>query len=372
MNLARQVRLADLTTLRVGGPVAHYIEAGTPEQLVSVVRAADEAGEAVLVLGGGSNLLASDDGFPGTVVRVRVRGARFAAVDDAVDVTAAAGEDWDGLVLRCITEGLSGVECLAGIPGLAGATPIQNVSAYGQEVADTITSVRAFDRLGGRIVELTAGQCGFGYRTSMFKVQAAAGHGSGCGAAATGRFVVLSVTFRLRRDQLSGPIRYGELARALGVAEGCRVPLADARAAVLGLRRRKGMVLDDADPDTCSAGSFFTNPVLSAGEFADLVHLVAARSAESSEVEIPHWPVADGQVKVSAAWLIERAGFGKGFAGSNPAGARISTKHTLALTNPGSATAASLIGLARQIRDGVRKEFGVELVNEPVLIGMQL
>jgi UDP-N-acetylmuramate dehydrogenase len=363
---ARQASLADYTTLRLGGPATRFEAVRTERDLVAAVRRADQAGEPLLVLGGGSNLVVSDDGFPGTVVRVAVSGTRFARDGEAVAVTAAAGEDWDGLVRRCVDAGLSGIECLAGIPGLTGATPIQNVGAYGQEVAQTVVAVRAYDRAADRVITLGAAECGFGYRTSMFKQRAQAGPGWALRAAdATGRFVVLSVTFRLAADQLSAPVRYAELGRALGVAEGERVPLADASAAVLGLRRSKGMVLDDADPDTRSAGSFFTNPVLPAAEFDDLSAGVGG--------PVPHWPAGEGLVKVSAAWLIEHAGFGRGYAGTGGASnARISTKHTLALTNPGEATTASLMELAREIRDGVRKAFGVELANEPVLVGTEL
>jgi UDP-N-acetylmuramate dehydrogenase len=281
-----------------------------------------------------------------------------------------------------VAAGLSGVECLSGIPGRVGATPIQNVGAYGQEVAQTITQVRAHDRLADRIVQLSPADCEFGYRTSMFKRQASAAGGTARGvrgatlnpATATGRFVVLDVTFRLAASPLSGPIRYRELARLLGVPDGGQVPLADARAAVLELRRGKGMVLEEADPDTRSAGSFFTNPIVSADQYADLAaHWSAGAAAEAGELTIPHWPEPDGRVKLSAAWLIERAGFSRGFRlADDPDGARISTKHTLALTNPGAACASSLIRLARTIRDGVRARFAVELVNEPTLVGVQL
>ncbi len=381
------VSLAACTTLRLGGPAARFVDASAEDELVAEVRAADAAGEPVLVLGGGSNLVVADSGFPGTVVRVGLRGTISERRPDGVQVTAAAGEDWDGLVLRCAADGLSGIECLSGIPGLVGATPIQNVGAYGQEVAQTVVAVRAYDRLLNTVVTLAPADCAFGYRTSMFKRVAGSWPGPGGPGApggrggrggrggpdggvleavgATGRFVVLGVTFRLAADPLSAPVRYAELCRVLGIEEGGRVPLADARAAVLELRRGKGMVLDDADPDTRSAGSFFTNPVLSAEEFAGL----------SARVDgpIPHWPASDDQVKVPAAWLIERAGFGKGFrGGGNADDARISTKHTLALTNPGGASTASLMELARQVRDGVRKTFGVELVNEPVLVGVSL
>ncbi len=391
---AGQVRLADHTTLHLGGAAARFVLAATEDDLVAVVRAADSEPEPVLVLGGGSNLVVADDGFPGVVVLADCAGVRFAADADSVEVTAAAGQDWDELVQQCVAEGLSGIECLSGIPGRAGATPIQNVGAYGQEVAQTITAVRAYDRLTDRVVQLSPAECEFGYRTSMFKRQATASAGAGRGArgaalnpaTATGRFVILDVTFRLRPSPLSGPVRYGELSRVLGVAEGGQVPLADARSAVLELRRTKGMVLDDADPDTRSAGSFFTNPIVTARHYEDVVARAAAvldaagdgavaalDAAGGGAVAVPHWPEADGQVKLSAAWLIERAGFGRGFRlADEPYGARISTKHTLALTNPGDASTASLLRLARRIRDGVRSAFGVELANEPTLVGVEL
>jgi UDP-N-acetylmuramate dehydrogenase len=407
-----QVMLAGYTTLGLGGPAARFVEADDDDQVVATVRDADAVGEPVLVLGGGSNLVVADEGFPGTVVHLVTKGVRITAPAgaDGAEVVVAAGEDWDALVDRAVTEELSGIECLSGIPGLAGATPIQNVGAYGQEVAETLVSVRAYDRVTDRVVELANADCGFGYRTSAFKRSGDAGRGAGGrgsggrglaggasagrgvagrglagrGAAgrgapasvrtaldpasATGRFVVLGVTFRLARDPLSVPVRYRELARALGVSEGDRVPLSEVRAAVLTLRRGKGMVLDPDDPDTRSAGSFFTNPVLDHRQYAEVQRRAAARSGHPGDV--PNFPAGDGLVKVPAAWLIEHAGFGKGYPGNGSA--RISSKHTLALTNPGGASAASLIGLARDIRDGVRQAFGVDLVNEPVLIGAVL
>jgi UDP-N-acetylmuramate dehydrogenase len=403
--VSEQVMLAGYTTLGLGGPAARFLEAGRDDQVVAAVREADAEGEPVLVLGGGSNLVVADEGFPGTVVHVATRGVQIGDDRDGVAVAAAAGEDWDSLVQRCVAEGLSGLECLSGIPGRAGATPIQNVGAYGQEVAETIVTVRAYDRLRDVVVELAHADCGFGYRTSAFKRSADAGRGTGGGrvtgagggrvtragggrvtgaggvradragrgaamnpAAATGRFVVLGVTFRLTRDELSAPVRYAELAKALGVGEGERVPLADARAAVLALRRGKGMVLDPSDPDSRSAGSFFTNPILDPGQLADVERKAEARSGHP--VSVPRYPAPDGQVKISAAWLIEQAGFGRGYPAHGRV--RISSKHTLALTNPGGADTASLIGLAREIRDGVRQAFGVDLVNEPVLVGAEL
>ena len=380
VTVREQVTLAGYTTLGVGGPAARFLEAVRDDQVVAAVRAADATGEPVLVLGGGSNLVVADEGFPGTVVHVATRGVQISGDRGGTAVAVAAGEDWDALVQRCVAEGLSGLECLSGIPGLAGATPIQNVGAYGQEVAETIVTVRAYDRLRDTVVDLANAECGFGYRTSAFKRSADAGRGAaqpggraarGAAmnpAAATGRFVVLGVTFRLAAGQLSAPVRYAELAKSLGVGEGERVPLADARAAVLTLRRGKGMVLDPADPDTRSAGSFFTNPVLNPGQLADVERRAEARSGRP--VSVPRYPAPDGQVKISAAWLIDQAGFGKGYPGTGPA--RISSKHTLALTNQGGADTARLIGLAREIRDGVRQAFGVDLVNEPVLVGTEL
>jgi len=370
-----QVRLAEYTTLRLGGPAARFVRAASEDELIAAVRAADAEAEPVLVLGGGSNLVVADEGFPGVVVLADARGAEFAAAGDAVDVTARAGHDWDEFVQECLARGLSGVECLSGIPGRAGATPIQNVNAYGQDVADTITSVRVYDRLSDRADVMTAADCGFGYRTSVFKRQsAAAGRGAALNpASATGRFVILAVTFRLPVSPLSAPVRYGELSRVLGVAEGDRVPVTAARAAVLELRRGKGMVLAPGDPDTRSAGSFFTNPVVTAAQHAELVARLTAAGRLDASAGIPHWPAADGQVKLSAAWLIEHAGFSKGWRlPGDLDGARISTKHALALSNPGQATTAGLIRLAREIKAGVADAFGVTLTNEPVLVGVEL
>ena len=345
------VPLAPYTTLGLGGPAARFVAADTESELVEAVRVADQRGEPLLVLGGGSNVVVADAGFPGLVVRVATRGVTAAPdpgrADDAIRLTAAAGESWDGLVARCVAEDLAGLECLSGIPGLAGATPIQNVGAYGQEVADTVVSVRAWDRDSGVIAEIPAADCGFGYRTSRFKRD--------------GRHLVLAVTFRLTRSPWSAPVRYPDLATELGVAPGDRVPLAQARAAVLKVRARKGMVLDAGDPDSRSAGSFFTNPVLTDIEFKEL----AARH----DGPVPHYAAGPGQVKVPAAWLIEHAGFTKGHTGPGPHPARISTKHTLALVNPGDATTAGLLALAGQIQDGVHRAFGVRLDIEPVLVG---
>jgi UDP-N-acetylmuramate dehydrogenase len=348
------VKLADYTTIGLGGPARSFVRAGTEAELIEAVRAADASGDPVLILGGGSNLVVADEGFPGTVVQVATRG--FGRDGEPGLVTVAAGEEWDAVVARSVAEGLAGLECLSGIPGLTGATPIQNVGAYGQEVAETITRVRAFDRTTAKIINIPNGQCGFGYRTSFFKTDAER------------RFVVLSVTFRLAEQALSAPVRYAELAAALGVEVGDQVEGTEARSAVIELRQRKGMVIDPADPDTRSVGSFFVNPVLDEATLE--VVEKAARIWCGEDTRVPRFDAGDGRVKVPAAWLIERAGFGKGY--SLGAGARISAKHTLALVNSGSASAAALMALAAQIRDGVRDAFGVSLALEPVLVGLTL
>ena len=316
------------------------------------MRAADASGEPVLILGGGSNLVVADEGFDGTVIQVATRGVSRDAGPGGL--TVAAGEDWDAVVARTVAEGLAGLERLSGIPGLAGATPIQNVGAYGQEVSQTITRVRVYDRRAGAILDIPGEQCGFGYRTSRFR--------------GADRFVVLSVTFGLAVQVLSVPVRYGELAAALGVAPGGQVESAEARSAVIELRQRKGMVIDPADPDTRSVGSFFVNPVLDAAALADVEK--AARARYGEDTQVPRFQAGDGQVKVPAAWLIERAGFARGYRQGD--GARISSKHTLALVNGGSATTAELMALAREIRDGVLDTFGVGLAPEPVLVGVTL
>jgi UDP-N-acetylmuramate dehydrogenase len=340
--------LAPLTTLRLGGPARRLITVTAEAEIPEAVG----GGDPVLVLAGGSNVVIGDEGFPGTVLLLRTRGFEAAAADpdsDTVELTLAAGEPWDEVVARTVAEGWAGIECLSGIPGSAGATPIQNVGAYGQEVAEAITSVRAYDRERGEIVTLEPRQCGFGYRASVFK------HAE--------RWIVLAVTLRLTRCARSMPVRYAELARTLGVPVGGQAPLAEVRAAVLGLRAGKGMVLDAGDRDTYSVGSFFTNPVLDAAGYA----VLRRRAADLGEP--PAWPEEDGTMKTSAAWLIGNAGFAKGYGRD---GVAISGKHTLALTNRGEGTTGALLDLAREIRDGVHKRFEVELRPEPVLVNCAL
>jgi UDP-N-acetylmuramate dehydrogenase len=338
-------QLANHTTLRVGGPAREMITIDTEAELVETVRTLDARGEPLLILGGGSNLLIGDAGFDGTVIKIATRGiAEDTAACSGAVVTVSAGEPWDPVVGFAIEREWSGLEAMSGIPGLVGAAPIQNVGAYGAEVSELISTVRTLDRSTGQIKTLFPIECGFGYRTSRFKSD-------------PGRFLVLSVTFQLRLGSMSQPIRYLELARALGIEVGQRAPASEVRQAVLALRTTKGMVLVEDDHDTWSAGSFFTNPLIS---FA---------KARTLPPEAPRFNQSDGMIKTSAAWLIERAGFGKGFGDGV---AQLSSKHTLALTNRGGATAADLLSLAREIRAGVQAKFGIELVPEPVLVGCEL
>jgi UDP-N-acetylmuramate dehydrogenase len=348
--------LAAYTTLRLGGPARRVVEAGSAAEIGGAVRAADAAGEPVLLVGGGSNLVLADEGFPGVAVLLRSRGVAVHRDGAAVRLTVEAGEPWDELVERTVAEGWAGVECLAGIPGLTGATPVQNVGAYGQEVSQTVRAVRVWDRVAGAERTLAPADCRFGYRDSVFK------HTDHHPDGEPDRYVVLAVTFELIAQSLSTPVRYAELARTLGVGVGEPAKLPEVRDAVLALRRGKGMVLDPDDHDTWSVGSFFTNPVLPPAALAGF----EARLAPGTRY--PAWP-GDGGTKLSAAWLIERSGYGKGY-GAGPV--RLSGKHTLALTNRGGASTRELIALARELRDGVHARFGVALAAEPRLVGVTL
>jgi UDP-N-acetylmuramate dehydrogenase len=364
--------LADYTTLGLGGPAKAFVSADTAHALIDAVRSADKAGEPVLLIGGGSNLVISDAGFPGTVIHVSTRGLTFVDVGDGVvDVTVAAGADWDDVVATAVGEGLAGLEPLSGIPGRAGATPIQNVGAYGREVAEVITEVRVYDRQEDQIRIIPNDGCRFSYRSSLFKSgrpEAVVSLPGGTRSPAAGqpRYVVLDVTFRLMRQSLSAPVKYAELASELGVELGEQAAVGEVRTAVVKIRSRKGMVLNPGDPDTRSAGSFFTNPVITAEEFAGLETAAAAGGAG----QVPHYPGGEGLVKVPAAWLIEHAGFAKGYGAPGPA--RVSSKHTLALVNAGEATTANLLALAREIVSGVQAAYGVTLTPEPILVGVTL
>ncbi|NEK58260.1 UDP-N-acetylmuramate dehydrogenase [Geodermatophilus sabuli] len=333
MQVRRNARLAELTTLAVGGPVDRLVEVTDARELVDAVREADEAGRPLLVLGGGSNLIAPDDGWPGDVVAVRSRGIER----DGGQLRVQAGESWDDLVAVTVEQRLAGMEAMSGIPGSTGATPVQNVGAYGQEVAQVITAVSVYDRAEKSERTLTPAECGFAYRDSRLKRE-------------PGRFVVLDVTFELTPGDRSRPVRYAELARTLGVELGATVPLADVRAAVLQLRRGKGMVWDPADPDSRSAGSFFTNPVV---------------PAEQTVEGCPSWPAGEGRVKLSAAWLVQSAGFGRG---TRRGRVGTSSRHSLALTTEDGATAAELLAFADAVVATVRDRFGVTLDREPTAV----
>lgn len=359
---APPARLATLTTIGLGGPALELHIATDPAEVARLVgeadaRAGGDGSRGALVIGGGSNLVIADEGVDRPVVRVAIPGLDIRPDGDGGTATATigAGEDWDAVVAALLDQGWSGVETLSGIPGSAGATPVQNVGAYGTEISDLLRDVQVYDRRSGRMRTMSPADLHLGYRSSALRGTDAA--------------VVTSV--RLRLSRAHRPVRYAELARALGVRIGDPAPAAEVRQAVLHLRRGKGMVLDPDDPDTRSAGSFFTNPILTDAELAVTVSAIAARLG--APTPFPTYP-ADGGTKLSAAWLIERAGFGRGYPGAiNPAARiTISGKHTLALTNRGGGSTAELIALARKIRDGVREAFAVTLHPEPVLVGVDL
>ena len=334
--------LANFTTLGVGGPAVEIIKVKTEEELIAAVKAGDASKTPLLILGGGSNVLISDSGFAGTVIKVETTGNSFEI--DACSggtLTVSAGTDWDEFVAFTIEKGLANLESLSGIPGTVGGAPIQNIGAYGHEVSEVIARVRTFDRKAQAVKTFTASQCEFGYRNSIFKTDA-------------NRYVILDVTFQLRIGEASLPIGYVELAKELGVEIGARVAITEVRDAVLKLRSAKGMLIGEGIK---SAGSFFMNPVLEKS------------IAEKLPSDAPRWPMSDGRVKTSAAWLMEHAGVSKG---DQLAGAQISPKHVLALSNAGDATAKDLIALAKSAQEKVRAKFGITLQTEVQLVGLSL
>ena len=334
--------LSNFTTLHVGGPAQNLIHATTETELIAAIEKADSSNQPLLILGGGSNVLVGDDGFQGTVLLVETKGNSYEI--DACSgglLTVAAGEDWDEFVAFTIDKGLANLESLSGIPGTIGGSPIQNIGAYGHEVGEVIARLSTYDRIEKKVVTFTADQCEFSYRNSKFKKESP-------------RYVVLDVTFHLRNGEMSLPVGYAELAKELSVEIGARAPISEVRAAVLKLRERKGMLLGQ---NIWSAGSFFTNPILSAADAAKL------------PADAPRWPQPNGDVKTSAAWLMEHAGVLKG---DQLHGAQISPLHVLALTNSGSATADDLIELARSARAKVRDKFGITLEPEVQLVGVEL
>jgi UDP-N-acetylmuramate dehydrogenase len=350
IRIEEHVPLAPRTTFELGGAARFYAEAADEAAVLEAVAWAGARGVPALILGGGSNLVVPDAGVEALVVRMAARGLSFRPEGDHVLCEAAAGEPWDEVVAAAVARGLAGLECLSGIPGLCGATPIQNVGAYGQEVADVIRSVRVFDRRAGQVRELLPAACGFAYRDSAFR-RDAGGH------------VVLGVTFALRPGG-APTLRYAELAAAL--ADRPAPTLAEARAAVLALRRGKSMVIDPVDPNRRSAGSFFTNPVVTPAVADAVVDRAVAAGAARAPAEVPRYPAPGGQAKLAAGWLIERAGITKGLR-RGPVG--ISTRHALALVHHGGGTTAALLELARHVRATVEERFGVRLVPEPVILG---
>lgn len=368
--------LAELTTFRVGGPIRDYLATADRAALIDAIKKADEAGTPLLVIGGGSNLLACDEGFEGLVVKdlrseihIEQTPASTRAQEErepagscpaTCRVTASAGTIWDEFVSRTVDEGLSGLEALSGIPGTVGAAPVQNIGAYGHELGETLLKVRAWDRHKKQEVTLSAEELAFGYRESIIKRSIHTGDESGRLWGPSGRWIVLEVTFLLEVSPLSSPVLYRELAKRLGIEQGGRSEARIVRDTVLALRRTKGMVLDPEDHDSWSAGSFFTNPILD------------QEAADRLPAEAPRFTTADGRVKTSAAWLIDHAGFPKGYSipGAREDGAALSGKHVLALTNRGQASAAEIVELAFKVREGVEERFGVHLVPEPLALGI--
>ncbi|TAP27931.1 MULTISPECIES: UDP-N-acetylmuramate dehydrogenase [Micrococcaceae] len=352
--------LKNLTTTRVGGPANQMLTATSEAELAQAVAAADSAGHNVLLIGGGSNLVISDEGYAGVAVQIATRGLHLDEQPNGkVLLRAAAGESWDTTVEFSLVQGLSGLEALSGIPGNAGATPVQNVGAYGADVSQSLAWVRVYDRQTSQVLKMQNAELEFAYRDSLIKRTSNNG---------SPRYVVLEVAFLLERDSQSAPIRYAELARQLNVEPGERADALSVRQRVLELRRSKGMVYDPKDADSHSTGSFFTNPI------------VEASVLQSLPENAPNYPVAqEGFVKLSAAWLIDQAGFTKGYGLEGTYGfsvaqgrASLSTKHTLAITNRGEASANDIVAIARAVQAGVNERFGIMLVNEPLLIGLEL
>jgi UDP-N-acetylmuramate dehydrogenase len=333
----------DYTSLRVGGPAKNFVEVGTEHEIIAAIEAAGDS--PILIIGGGTNILVSDNGFEGTVIRIASRSMQ-SEVDacSGATLTIGAGENWDDFVALTIDRGFAGLETLSGIPGTIGAAPIQNIGAYGHEVSEFITRVRTYDRHAKAVKTFTNSECDFSYRNSHFKSH-------------PGRYVILDVQFNLRTGELTTAITYAELAKKLGIEVGEKAPVATTRAAVLELRAAKGMLLNPSDRDSWSAGSFFTNPIVSKE--------VAAKLPEGA----PQWPTPDGNIKISAAWLIEHSGVHKG---DSHGGARVSTKHVLALTNAGNATATDIAELAKSAQKSVFEKFGITLEAEVNLVGITL
>jgi len=344
LEIERNVPLGPMTTLGVGGPAAYFTRIKEEREIEEALAFADARRLPVFVLGGGSNVVVSDAGFDGLVIQVALKGLSFEELGSGViRVAAAAGEDWDAFVRECVKRDLAGVECLSGIPGFVGGTPVQNVGAYGQEVSETIWTVRCFDRTERRFINMSNAECGFAYRTSIFNTSE------------RDRYVVTAVTYDLKLGGIPR-VTYKDLKERFA---GREPTLAEAREGVLAIRRAKSMVIDPADPNSRSAGSFFKNPIISMDNLRKVAELAGAES-------VPSFPAGDGRVKVPAAWLIERAGFRKGYRLGQ---AGISANHSLAIVNCGGATAMEIIALKGEIQTAVEARFGISLQPEPIFIG---
>jgi UDP-N-acetylmuramate dehydrogenase len=346
ISIQENVPLADFTTFGVGGPARYFVEVGSEDELLDALGRAEQHSAPVFVLGGGSNLVVSDEGWRGLVIRIAMRGISESDANGKRLFTAAAGEDWDAFVAHTVARNCAGMECMSGIPGMVGGTPVQNVGAYGQEVSDTITEVRCYDRTSRSMVTLTNTECGFAYRTSIFNTSERE------------RYIVTAVTYALTPNGAPN-VRYADLKKVF--PEGAQPTLEQVRDAVRKIRASKGMLIQEGDPDCHSAGSFFKNPIVTKQRFEELKPKLDGVGRSYTT-----YPAGDGHVKLSAAWLVENAGFTRGF-GDGPVG--ISSKHTLALINRGRATAKDVENFAKQVQAGVQERFGIELYSEPVFVG---
>jgi UDP-N-acetylmuramate dehydrogenase len=356
LDVHHDVPLGRFCTLGVGGPARHYLEALDRETIQAGLDWAAGRGLPVLVLGGGSNIVIGDEGFAGLVLHVRLRGIEGTATEGRVELSAGAGEEWDPIVRLAVEKGWAGLECLSGIPGRVGATPIQNVGAYGQDVSETISRVEALDLTTGTMLSFANAECRFAYRDSRFKRED------------RGRYLILAVTFTLEPGG-QPKVRYAELERALRAEKRCVPKLADVRDAVIAIRRRKSMVIDPDDPNRRSVGSFFMNPIVPDAARPRIQDVLRAEGQADAAEAMPSWPAGEGRIKLSAAWLIERAGLSRGYRKGNVG---ISTNHTLAIVNCGGGTAAEVVELAREIRGRVRDRFDVRLEPEPVFVNVAL
>lgn len=347
MKLQENIALAPLTTLAIGGEARFFVRAEEVEDVEGAVAFADDKELPLFVLGGGSNVLISDNGWPGLALQIGISGIDHSHERETIRFTVGAGEEWDAFVALCVSRNIAGVECLSGIPGSVGATPVQNVGAYGQEVSQAISSVQVFDLRTKEVCEMSAEDCEFSYRSSVFNTRERE------------RYIILGVTYELRHG---GPpsLEYSDLRNYFSGRKETPT-LSETREAVRKIRAAKGMLITPGDPDSRSAGSFFKNPVLTAAQFEELTQRAKARN-----LQVPSYPALSEQKKISAAWLVESSGFGKGHVKGHVG---ISSKHALALVNRGGASASEIVALKNEIQERVQQVWGITLAEEPVLVG---